>query len=152
VEDAVRFVNVFAAALTAGAWAVVMLIIMPARRLLSDGAAVRFHQVTTPLFDRYLAPVPIVAAVFGLLALVIDSDVTSVAGLATIAGLICTAGAGIVYVRFNRPANRMIDGWSADAVPPEYPEVRERWESAHRIRTLLGALALGLFLAAAIAS
>jgi len=152
VEEVARFVNVFAAALTAGAWAVVMVILMPARRLISDGEAVRLHQVTTPLFDRYLAPVPLVAAVFGLIALVIDPDLTSFPGLATLAGLVCTAAAGIVYVRFNRPANRMIDGWSADAVPSDYPAMRASWESAHRIRTLLGALALGLFLAAAIAS
>ena len=151
MEETIRFVNVFSAGLVAGGTAIVLLVLLPALRQLPDPQAVRLHQLVTPLFYRYQPLTTAVSAVSALGALAIDPNVTSVQGLATVAGLVCTAGVAIVSFRFNMPLNSVIARWSADAVPSEYASIRARWNTAHAARTIFAVAALGLYLVAALA-
>lgn len=56
----------------------------------------------------------------------------------------------IVAIRHQVPLNKQVQAWNASTPPPQWPNVRDRWERGHRARTLLGLLCFALCLSALI--
>jgi hypothetical protein len=84
------------------------------------------------------AIVSVAACVF-LVRAVPGALVLSLMGLASIVGdmavtLIC-----------NVPINKKVQSWSIAAPPPEWAELRDRWENYHTIRTVLIVSGFSLF-------
>lgn len=55
----------------------------------------------------------------------------------------CTVGEIAVWTRMIDPINRQIWQWDGDNAPSDWPRVRDRWHSLHRVRAVLCATALG---------
>lgn len=152
VADVLRFVNLFSAAIGAGGLAMVLVALVPAKRHLATGPAVDLHQYTTPLIDRYMPQSIAISLLSALLLLIVDFRGLRPATVATVIGAACTLGVSIVSVRFNFPINRTIAKWSVEAVPAEYPTLRQRWDRLHLIRTAFAVVALACYIIGAIAS
>ena len=55
----------------------------------------------------------------------------------------CVAGEVAVWKFLIDPINQQVAHWDPDRMPPQWPELRDRWHALHRIRALLTATALG---------
>jgi len=144
-EQAIRFVNVFAAAVVAGGQLVVLLVIVPTKREFEPRVSVLVHNAMLGhQIDRFMKPSGIVSglAALALLALhfgnVIRIPPLSIA--ATLIGIVGTAGVVVTSRFFNVRTNRMMSTWSLDAIPENYPEVRNQWDLVHSVRASCGVL------------
>jgi uncharacterized membrane protein len=54
-----------------------------------------------------------------------------------------TIGVAAVSEAFNVRLNRRLEAWDTTALPAEWPQLRSRWASANRVRTLLALAAFG---------
>lgn len=55
----------------------------------------------------------------------------------------CVAGEVAVWKTLIDPINRQVASWDPERMPPEWPQLRDRWHALHRVRALLTATALG---------
>jgi Anthrone oxygenase len=55
----------------------------------------------------------------------------------------CVVAEIAVWKTLIDPINRQVAGWDPDRMPPEWPQLRDRWHALHRVRALLTATALG---------
>jgi len=65
-----------------------------------------------------------------------------------LAALLLMVAAGVTTRFFNQPINAVIMGWSVDAVPANWNDLRQQWWGWHLWRTGFSVSALGLLLAA----
>jgi hypothetical protein len=63
---------------------------------------------------------------------------------------ICMAGTLVAYVFGNRPVNGKVAAWTAQTLPADWPQYRDRWEMAHAASAALSAIALVALLVVAI--
>jgi uncharacterized membrane protein len=68
----------------------------------------------------------------------------------TLAGFVCFLIALIVTVRIEVPIVMQIVSWDVTAMPPHWPQLRDRWVSFHFIRVAGGLVGLALLTAGAI--
>ena len=68
------------------------------------------------------------------------------AGVLTLAGFVCVAGATAITLIVNVPIDEMMAGWTASTLPADWMQIRDRWEASHTARTFvtLGGLAVTL--------
>lgn len=151
MEGTLRFVNVFAAAISAGTFLAVQAAVVPTVRLLPAKAGHLFHLRFDPKVDRFNPPLVGVAALTGFALLAVDwGDRAATALLA--AGLIGSAVTGLVSALVCMPINHAVARWSnADVDETEWRRLRVRWNRFHLIRTIAALVALGCFLAAVLA-
>ena len=148
--DALRFLNLFAAAIAVGGWILVLLAIVPTRERLPGGGAVTFHQASTERIDRYLPPTVAVSIVAAIAVVLVDRSLPPVAVASLLAGAVAMAVAAGISLGINMPMNRAIGGWSAEAPPAEAGATWSRWDRFHAMRTLSGVVALACFIGAAV--
>lgn len=138
----VRGVNVLATGILAGGFVMVLTSLVPARRELPASTAVQLYQITNPRINRYVPQTAITAAASALVLLVWRRGTTSISTIFTLLGFLCSIGVGVISVFGHGPINRTIASWSPSAVPAEFPQLRERWDRLHMLRTAVGVLAL----------
>lgn len=154
-ELALRWLNLFLAALVAGGQVLVLLAIVPVKRRMPLERSFALHQdllIEPP--DRYLRP-----AVLGMLltalallgAQAARRTVASPAGAWTALGLAATAGTMGAAAAYNFPINRVLDASACAAMPADYAALQGRWDKGHTLRTACGVLAFACYLAAALA-
>lgn len=152
LDQILRFVNVSTAALMSGGQLLVLMVIVPVKREWTIPLSVRVHQAMLhTLPDRYLLPSGIVSGITAVAILVIHRDLNALIVVLYLAGLLGSVGVAVTSERFNKPMNRIILGWTEADIPPTYPEMRDRWDRVHAVRTLSGLLALVCYLIAALA-
>lgn len=149
--EVLRFINVFSAAIAAGTLVMVLVVLIPMVRKFSPRMGLELHQAMDPRVDRYVPASVAVSGIAALLILVLQRNAPTVSTVFTIAGLLGTMGVGVVALGFNVRINRRIREWSVESIPPEYREVRERWNAGHAVRTASGVLALAAYIIAALA-
>ena len=68
------------------------------------------------------------------------------AGILILAGFVCVAGATAITLIVNVPIDEMMAGWTVATLPPDWMQIRDRWETYHTARTFvtLGGLAATL--------
>jgi hypothetical protein len=68
------------------------------------------------------------------------------AGLLVLVGLACVLVATATTLIVNVPIDEMMAGWTASTLPPDWTQIRDRWEAYHTARTFvtLGGLAATL--------
>ena len=149
--DLLTFVNVFAAALVAGGQVCVLMVIVPVKRLWPVRSSVELHlAMLGHQIDRYMKPSGIVSALTAIAILALVPARTPAVVAPMVAGMLGTLGVIITSRYFNVRANRAMTTWNLDALPPDYPAFRDRWDRVHYIRTWCGALGLAGYLAGAI--
>ena len=65
-----------------------------------------------------------------------------------LAGVLYGLGIVVFTAQVNLPLNAYTESWDPRALPPDWARTRERWNAANLWRTIAGALAFGLALAA----
>lgn len=91
------------------------------------------------------APVLIMTAIAALVVLLIVlRDPRSPRFLLAGGALVCVIALTISTQLVNVPLNEEINTWLSQAPPPNWSQVRERWESFHTLRTVFSVLAFGL--------
>jgi uncharacterized membrane protein len=148
--DTLRFINVFAQGFFVGSMNWALMDTVPAMRRMTERESVRTHQTQfDDLPDRFL-PAFAFAAVIADVLLLIVADLTTTAFTLYAVGFAAMFGVGLLTIMFNIPVNRTIRHWSPDAIPPEYPAMRRRWNRVHACRVLLGSIAFACFIVATI--
>ena len=151
VLDVLTFVNVFAAALVAGGQTAVLMVIVPVKRRWPVRASVELHlAMLGHQIDRYMKPSGIVSGLTALAILALLPARTPAVVATMVLGMLGTLGVIITSRFFNVRANRSMESWSLDALPPDYDAFRDRWDRVHTIRTGCGALGLAGYLTSAI--
>lgn len=145
------FINVWSAGIAAGGQLFVLLVIVPVKRQWPQKNSVELHQAMLhDLADRILLPATIISAVTAGLLLLLNRIYGRAVAPLYLVGLLGSAGVAITSERFNKPTNRMILTWSSDAVPESYPQIRDRWDRVHTVRTVSGMLSFVAYLRGAL--
>lgn len=148
MEEILRFLNVFAAAISAGILFAVLVGVVPTVRSLSAKAGHAFHLQFDHRVDLYNPLLVVLAIGTAIAALVLDRDSAAATAL-TVAGIAGSACLGVVSVLACMPINREVGRWSNEAVDDgEWRRLRARWNRFHLIRTLGSLVALGSYVAA----
>lgn len=148
LSDLLRFVNLFCAAIAAGTFVTVLLALIPIVDRLTPSMGLQVRQGLDPLVDRYNPPAVAAAMLTALAILAVRDDLTRVATVLYLVGVAGMGGVAVMSLGFNMRINRLLAGWSPEAVPAEYKPVLQRWNRYHRVRTGFGLVALGSFIAA----
>jgi uncharacterized membrane protein len=85
------------------------------------------------------------AAILLVTACVFVSRTVSIAFVLSLAGLVLIAADMAVTLICNVPINKQVQSWNASAPPPDWAELRDRWEKFHTIRTALIVSGFSLF-------
>lgn len=148
--DLLRFVNLFCAGIAAGTFVTVLLAFIPIVDGLAPRVGLQVRQGLDPLVDRYNPPAVILAMLTAIAILASQRELTLAATLLYVVGLVGMIGVAVTSLGFNMRINRVLAGWSTEAVPPEYEPLLRRWNRYHRLRTGFGLLGLVSFIAAAL--
>jgi hypothetical protein len=108
----------------------------PIRRTQSGPLFVEVHKGRDDVAARVMPILGNAAIVFVVLATFFARTVPA-AFLLSVLGLVLIIGDMAVTLKGNVPINRVVQSWQPDAPPPEWREIRDRWERLHSIRTAL---------------
>jgi Domain of unknown function (DUF1772) len=100
--------------------------------------------------DRFMKPAGIVAGLSGLVLLGLMRSYAPRAIVPLVIGLLGTLGVVSLSHFFNVKTNALIQSWSPETVPPNYPEVRNTWDRIHTMRTVAGLVAFVGYLTSAL--
>jgi hypothetical protein len=130
--------------LGAGAQLFVRRTLIPARREWSPSMAAQVHQdAMTHRPESYLRPTAVITALCSIALL--TTKPRRHAKLFTIGGLAGVIANGAISAKWEWPINREINSWSTDAVPANYPQLRDTWDKKHVWRTVASILAFASF-------
>jgi hypothetical protein len=145
----IRFVNILGCAIMAGGQVLVLFGAVPVKRRLPARAAVELHQeMLHDQVDRFLLPAQIVSSICAILLILLRRQSTASARRLYKLGMVGAVGVAVTSERYNKPTNRVILGWSLDDIPPNYPQIAERWDRVHALRTLSGVWSLVCYISA----
>jgi uncharacterized membrane protein len=151
VVQVLRFVDILAGGVVAGGFIMVLVALVSAKREMPAPSALQLHQLSTPRIDLYIPPASVLSVVAGILIIVFHDEISRTSALFTALGILFMLAVGIASVFFNMPTNRIMAKWSLDAIPSEYVEMRQRWDSVHQLRTAFGVLAFACYIIAGLA-
>ena len=146
-------INVAAIALLAGGSVMILLVVIPGRRRFELPLSVLVHQTCFDLKkDSYMRGAGVVAVLTTIGILIWHRNFTPAIAALYGLGLVCTLAFIVLVQRIAIPIHQRILTWNAAAPPPEYVEVRDRFDRTHAVRTALAVLALVCFSIAGVAS
>src|SRR5262245_32237323 len=145
----VQFIAVVLTALSMGVHFGTWLTERPIRRTQSGSLFIEVHQGRDLVAARVMPILGNAAILFVALA-VFSARAAPVAFELSLAGLVLLIGDMAVTLTCNVPLNRKVQSWQANAPPPEWTHVRDRWERFHSIRTVLIVLGFALFAASVV--
>jgi hypothetical protein len=147
--EALRFVNLFSAALVAGGLVMILMVVVPAKRSFPHDFSVKVHlAMLHDAPDVYMKPAGIVSALTGVALLLLPRGMSWAYVVALVVGLLGTVGVVITSRYFNVRTNLMMSKW--ESVPDNYPEVRQGWDNVHTVRTACGVTAFTGYLLASL--
>jgi uncharacterized membrane protein len=149
--QALRFINLFTAAIIAGGQVLVSMVTLPALRRWSPSMSLQAHQGmldTQP--DRFMVPSAIICPLSAILILILRRDFKSATSWLDIAGIASTGVVTVASVAFAEPTSVTMRDWSSDSVPAEYARMRNRWDRIHTVRSVSSLIALAAYILAAL--
>jgi uncharacterized membrane protein len=135
----VKLANLWFAGLFAG-FLVTVLVLEQSLRRFDAHVYTQVRQVELVRLDT-LASVTLLPAIITTVVLVLRWRRAS-----TIAALALLAGVVVLTLVVNLPINHDQAGWAIQTPPADWAEVRDRWQSAHRARTVAAAVAFALLI------
>lgn len=148
VMQVLHFLSIFGSAIAAGTLVMIAFALLPIVRELPAGADLQVLQRVDPRVDRFNPPCVIVAAVAGLLTLIVHDGLSTAAAVFLILGIVGMLVVAAISLGAIRPISAQLHGWSAAAPPAQYADAQERWARLHTIRTVAGVLGLACFIIA----
>jgi cell division protein FtsW (lipid II flippase) len=147
----VRFINVIAAGLVAGAMAVELTVLIPVLRASPQQTLVDLLEAIGPRAARSF-PLPGILATVAGAVVVFEHDLGDTATILTIAGLALWIAGVLVTLLLYFPIAARMSAWSGEVGREERESVERGWASVHAARTALFICGFGLFVAAAFAA
>jgi hypothetical protein len=152
MEQVLRLVIVFFAALSTGGLIVNWIGLGRAMSRVSASTYVEFHQATNHTFDPYV-PIVIVSALFGGVVLAIFSQaIHSLSGELAIAGSACYVVVLAIGLPTSVRINKQIAHWLVQSPPANWAPVRAKWVRFHIFRTLFSLPGLACYVLACLVS
>jgi len=149
VVHAIRFVNVFFAAIVTGTLVFEFMVVVPTLKQFPAAMGARVHKTMLgSLPDRYMPLSGALAGIAGLLLLLFHSHATTLSTVFTAIGFVCWLVLFVSTFVFSRRTNMMIGGWSLDEPHDDYPQILQGWGRLHALRTTAGFLGLLAFVVA----
>jgi len=144
LTQAIHFVNILATAAIAGGQFFALMVIVPTKRRFPIPVSVQVHQAMLGhQTDFYMKPAGIISLAMVALLVLADRHGLSTAAMVFLAlEVVGVAGVIVTSRYFNVKTNAVVEGWSLDAIPANYPEIRAGWDKVHTIRTSFGILCL----------
>jgi hypothetical protein len=147
--ETLRFVNLFSGALVAGGLVMILMVVVPAKRSFPHDLSVKVHlAMLHDAPDVYMKPAGIISFLTGAALLFLPRGMGAAYIAAMVIGLLGTVGVVITSRYHNVRTNLVMSKW--ESIPPNYPEVRERWDNVHRVRTACGVTAFVGYLLASL--
>lgn len=134
--DVVQFIALVLTALSMSVHFGTWLTERPLRRTRSGALFIEVHQGRDDVAARVMPILGNAAILFLALGTFFARTVPAAFLLAVVA-LVLVIGDMVVTLKGNVPINRTVQSWQADAPPPQWSELRDRWERLHTIRTAL---------------
>jgi hypothetical protein len=116
----------------------------PMRETQSGPLFTEVQQGRDRVADRIM-PILGIASIVSVAACVFLVRAVPVALALSLIGLALIVGDMAVTLICNVPINKKVESWSVAAPPPEWAELRDRWEKYHTIRTVLIVSGFSLF-------
>jgi hypothetical protein len=119
-------------------------------RFMDTLTPVTFVEVGHVMMDGYgpimsvLMPVTILAT---LVAGILTYRRHRLAGLVILVGFVCMVIATATTLIVNVPIDEVMAGWTASTLPPDWMQIRDRWEAYHTARTFVTLAGLAATLA-----
>src|SRR5690349_6775838 len=101
------FITVLAAGISTGGMWVFLMGILPVRERMAAPGFVQFHQLSSPLIDRWVPTGINVSLLLALVTLVVG-DISSVAAVALVCGAVLSAIVIVLSLRINFPINKTV--------------------------------------------
>jgi uncharacterized membrane protein len=137
-----RYVSLLGGGLFAGGSLAVLVLELALRRL--DGTAyTEVRQATHDVFPWYIGAILVPTYLAVVMLVVLARRAGSPALRPAAAALILLVLALVVSFAVNAPINIEQIDWNAQAPPADWASVRDRWQIAHAVRTVLCVIALG---------
>jgi len=152
MEQAIRLVVVFFAALATGGLMVNWIGLGRAMSRLSVSTYVEFHQATNHTFNPYMPIVVVGALLGGILLAVISPGIHSLSGELAVAGSVCYAAVLVIALSTDVRINKQIARWSVQSPPDDWALIRANWIRFHIVRTLFSPPGLAFYLLACLVS
>jgi len=146
MEQILRLVVVFFAALATGGLMVNWIGLARAMSRLSASTYAEFHQATNHTFDPYMPIVVMGASLGGILLAIFARGIHSRSGELAIAGAVCYAAIIAITLPTNARINKQIARWSVQSLPNDWTVIRASWVRFHIIRTLVSLPALACYI------
>ena len=129
-----RFVNLLSGGLYAGLLVAVLFVEVTLRGVGPEVYTV-VEQVKHANLNALAAATITPTLASGLVLLILAREPRSWAFALSLVGLLCAVVALAVTLLVNVPINAAQMAWSPQAPPPDWAEVRDRWQLAHALRT-----------------
>lgn len=146
-----HLVNLILVAVFVGTEFAVSFFVHPVLRSLQQSVHIASVQVLGRILGKVMPiwmPLIIVSA---LLVLYFIGDTDSSAFWLTVAGTLCIVLMSAVSLLGNVPINKQVIEWNPQSPPDNWWELRNRWDSLHRVRVALDIAALIFLLLGALA-
>ena len=152
MEQVLRLVVVFFAALATGGLMVNWIGLGRAMSRLSVSTYVELHQATNHTFNPYMPIVVVGALLGGILLAILSPGIHSLSGELAIAGSVCYASVIAIALTTDVRINHQIARWSVERPPDDWALIRARWIRFHIVRTLFSLPGLACYILAYLVS
>jgi uncharacterized membrane protein len=152
MEQALRLVVIFFAALATGGLLVNWIGLGRAMSRLSVSTYVEFHQATNHTFDPYMPIVVVGALLGGIVLAILSQGIRSFSGELAIAGSACYVAVLAIALATNVRINKQIERWSVQSPPDDWARTRASWVRFHIARTLFSLPGLACYILACLVS
>lgn len=148
MESAISFVACFLSGAIAGIYLSVIIHDFRIKDL-NGSAYVAMHQMRDKTYRVVMPLLGLTTLACLVVAMIVTLGHLS-SSLFAIAGAFCAIDI-VIAVGHQVPLNKQVQAWNAATPPPQWLDVRDRWERGHRCRTLLGVLCFAVCLSSVIA-
>jgi O-antigen/teichoic acid export membrane protein len=119
LADVLIFTTVLAAAISTGGMWLFLVGILPIREQMITPNFVHFHQLSSPLIDRFVPTGIVVSTILAAITAVVG-DAGSTATFALVVGALVSLVVIAISLRINFPINKTVKSWSLNEVPGEW--------------------------------
>ena len=134
---ATEFVAIFLQVLVVGAFWGSWIGLSRSIDTLTPGTFVEVGHVMMADYGPIMSVLMPAAILFTLISTVLVYNRRATAGYLLFVGFTCVVAATAITLLVNVPIDTMMAGWTHATLPPDWTQIRDRWETFHTVRTFL---------------
>jgi hypothetical protein len=142
-------VAVFFSSILAGGVVTVSLVMIPALHTFDTETDFRVHKIFNPLPDYYMPQSLFLSDFCAIAILAIDTGLNEASRTLLWVAIALSVPVILISLRLNRRINLLVRRWTSETLPPGYPQLREDWDIAHILRTIVCVMIAACFILAA---